>query len=186
MSDDRTHTTILLKAVQFAAAKHSTQRRKDVVASPYINHPIEVAHVLASVGGITDVITLAAAILHDTIEDTETTPEELEDQFGPDVRSLVEEMTDDKSLPKARRKDLQIEHAPGLSEAAKAIKLADKIANVGDVATNPPSTWSLSRRIEYLDWTERVVAGCRGTNPALERHYDALLKRGRSALATSA
>jgi guanosine-3',5'-bis(diphosphate) 3'-pyrophosphohydrolase len=130
MSDDSVSTTILLKAVQFAAVKHQTQRRKDVEASPFINHPIEVAHLLADVGGITDVATLVAAILHDTIEDTETTPGELEEQFGPVVRNVVEEVTDDKTLGKAVRKELQIEHAPTLSRRAKAIKLADKIANM--------------------------------------------------------
>ena len=185
MSDDSVSTTILLKAVQFAAVKHQTQRRKDVDASPYINHPIEVAHVLADVGGITDLPTLVAAVLHDTIEDTETTPGELEDQFGPTVRRAVEEVTDDKTLDKAARKERQVEHAPTLSDRAKAIKLADKIANVCDVIDNPPTTWSLARRIEYLDWTERVVAGCRGTNDALERYYDEALKKGRSALTTS-
>jgi len=183
MSDDSVSTTILLKAVQFAAAKHSTQRRKDVDASPYINHPIEVAHLLAEVGGITDLATLVAAILHDTIEDTETTPEELGEHFGPNVRKFVMEVTDDKSRKKADRKQLQIDHAPTLSGAAKAIKLADKIANVGDVTRNPPPDWPLARRIDYLDWTEKVVAGCRGTNAALERHYDEVLKQGRAALA---
>ena len=184
MSDDSVSTAILLKAVQFAAVKHQTQRRKDVAASPYINHPIEVAYLLADVGGVTDVMTLVAAILHDTIEDTETTPSELEVQFGPTVRKVVEEVTDDKTLVKAVRKKLQIEHAPTLSRRAKAIKLADKIANVRDVVDNPPPKWPLARRIEYLDWTEKVVAGCRGTNDALERRYDEVLKKGRAALAT--
>ena len=185
MSDDSVSTTILLKAVQFAAIKHQTQRRKDVDASPYINHPIEVAHLLAEVGGITDLTTLVAAILHDTIEDTETTPGELEVLFGPMVREVVEEVTDDKSLDKAVRKELQISHAPTLSCRAKAIKLADKIANVGDVVSHPPPNWPLARRTDYLDWTEKVVAGCRGTNDPLERHYDEVLKKGRAAFATS-
>ena len=185
MSDDSVHTTILLKAVQFAAVKHQTQRRKNVDASPYINHPIEVAHLLADVGGITDLVTLVAAILHDTIEDTETTPAELETQFGSMVRAVVEEVTDDKTLDKAMRKNLQIEHAPALSRRAKAIKLADKIANARDVIEGPPAHWPLARRLEYLDWTERVVAGCRSTNDALERRYDELLAKGRAALGAS-
>jgi (p)ppGpp synthase/HD superfamily hydrolase len=183
--DERVSTTILLKAVQFAAVKHQTQRRKDVDASPYINHPIEVAHLLADVGGVTDLDTLVAAILHDTIEDTETTPGELEEEFGPTVRKVVEEMTDDKTLEKAMRRELQIKHAPTLSYRAKAIKLADKIANMRDVIENPPSHWPPARRIEYLEWTERVVAGCRGTNAALERSCDEVLKKGRTTLATS-
>ena len=182
MSDDSMSTTILLKAVQFAAGKHQTRRRNDVGASPYINHPIEVAHLLAEVGEITDLATLVAAILHDTIEDTETTPGELEEQFGSTVRKVVEEMTDDKTKEKLERKQLQIEHAPTLTRRAKAIKLADKIANTRDVIANPPPKWPLARRIEYLDWTEKVVAGCRGTNDALERHYDDVLKKGRAAL----
>jgi guanosine-3',5'-bis(diphosphate) 3'-pyrophosphohydrolase len=186
MSDESVSTTILLKAVQFAAGKHQTQRRKDVDASPYINHPIGVAHLLADIGGITDLDTLVAAILHDTIEDTETTPGELEEQFGRTVRKVVEEMTDDKTLDKAVRKQLQIEHAPNLSRRAKAIKLADKIANMRDVIESPPPDWPLARRIAYLDWTEKVVAGCRGTNDALERHYDEVLKKGRATLAASA
>jgi len=172
-------TTILLKAVQFAAGKHQDHRRKDVAASPYINHPIGVAHLLADIGGVIDLDTLVAAILHDTIEDTETTPGELEEQFGRAVRDLVEEVTDDKTLEKAVRKQMQIEHAPHLSPGAKAIKLADKIENMRDVIESPPADWSLARRIEYLDWTEKVVAGCRGTNGALEKLYDQVLAKGR-------
>ena len=148
MSEDRTDTANLLKAIEFASRKHSTQRRKDKEASPYINHPIAVAHLLADTGGITDLVTLMAAVLHDTIEDTETTAEELEAQFGPTVRKVVEEMTDDKSLEKAVRKQRQIDHAPHLSSRAKAIKLADKIANVQDVTDAPPAHWDLARRIE--------------------------------------
>jgi guanosine-3',5'-bis(diphosphate) 3'-pyrophosphohydrolase len=169
-----------LKAVEFAARKHSTQRRKDADASPYINHPIAVAHLLADTGGITDLVTLMAAVLHDTIEDTLTTPSELDEQFGQRVRRVVEEVTDDKALDKAVRKQLQIDHATHLSPRAKAIKLADKIANVRDVTESPPANWDLARRIEYLDWTEKVVAGCRGTNGPLEKLYDQVLQRGRT------
>jgi guanosine-3',5'-bis(diphosphate) 3'-pyrophosphohydrolase len=179
MSDERADTAILLKAIAFASRKHSTQRRKDEEGSPYINHPIAVTHLLADTGGITDLVTLMAAALHDTIEDTETTPSELDEHFGPKVRRVVEEMTDDKTLDKAVRKQLQIEHAPHLSRRAKAIKLADKIANMRDVMESPPPDWSLARRIEYLDWTEKVVRGCRGTNDALEELYDEVLKKGR-------
>jgi (p)ppGpp synthase/HD superfamily hydrolase len=115
MSEERADTAILLAAIEFASRKHSTQRRKDEEASPYINHPIGVAHLLADVGDVTDLMTLMAAVLHDTIEDTETTAEELEEQFGRTVRKLVEEVTDNKSLEKAARKQLQIDHAPHLS-----------------------------------------------------------------------
>lgn len=172
----------LLSAIQFAAHKHQTQRRKDVDASPYINHPIEVATILATRGGVTDLPTLIAAVLHDTIEDTQTTPEELEARFGPEVRSLVLEVTDDKRLPKLERKRLQIEHAPLRSPKAKLIKLGDKIANVRDVTHFPPGDWSLARRREYLDWTDQVVRGCRGTNASLESCYDEVLRAGRALL----
>jgi len=181
-SNERPDTALLLAAIEFASRKHSTQRRRDEEASPYINHPITVTHLLADTGGITDLATLMAAVLHDTIEDTETTPRELDDLFGPTVRKVVEEMTDDKSLPKAVRKQLQVDHAPHLSRRAKAIKLADKIANVQDVTNAPPATWDLTRRIEYLDWTEKVVAGCRGTNAPLEKLYDEVLRKGRQKL----
>ena len=184
MSDERADTAFLLKAIEFASRKHSMQRR-NAGASPYINHPIAVAHVLADAGGVTDLITLMAAVLHETIEDTETTPAELEQQFGETVRKLVQEMTDDKTLKKGVRRQLQIEQAPKLSRRAKAIKLADKIANVQDVVEHSPPRWTLAQRIEYLDWTEQVVAGCRGGNPALERHYDEVLKKGRVTLAAT-
>jgi guanosine-3',5'-bis(diphosphate) 3'-pyrophosphohydrolase len=125
---------------------------------------------------------LMAAVLHDTLEDTQTTPEELETRFGAEVRALVEEMTDDKRLPAAERKRLQIEHSPHISQQAKLIKLGDKIANVSDVTSAPPAKWSRERRRDYLDWTERVIAGCRGVNQALEARYDEVLAAGRRAL----
>ena len=175
-------TALLLEALHFSATKHRHQRRKDRSASPYINHPIEVAHVLSSVGGVSDVTTLVAALLHDTIEDTDTSADELERIFGREVRVLVEEMTDDKKLPKEERKRLQVERARGKSHRAKLIKLGDKICNVRDITHAPPDGWSVARRREYLDWTEEVVAGCRGASAALERHYDALLAEGRKAL----
>lgn len=175
-------TAVLLKAVAFSAAKHRTQRRKGVDASPYINHPVEVANLVANLGGITDLSTLVAAVLHDTIEDTDAKPEEIERLFGPTVRGLVEEVTDDKALPKTERKRLQIEHAPHLSTPAKLIKLADKISNVRDVTRYPPEAWSRERRQEYLDWSERVVAGCRGANDLLEREFDQVVREGRTVL----
>ena len=132
---------------------------------------------------VSDIATLSAAVLHDTIEDTETTSEELEAAFGAEVRHLVEEVTDDKSLEKQTRKQLQVEHAPGLSPGAKMIKLADLSCNLADIIENPPAKWSMERRSEYLSWTERVIAGCRSANDRLEQHYDQLLRRGRSALA---
>ena len=144
---------LLLKALAFAAHKHRDQRRKDAEASPYINHPIALADVLVNEGGVTDYEVLCAALLHDTVEDTATTHEELVDAFGSRIARMVAEVTDDKRLPKEERKRLQIEHAPHLSDGAKLVKLADKIANLQDVVDNPPANWPLARRIEYLDWT---------------------------------
>jgi guanosine-3',5'-bis(diphosphate) 3'-pyrophosphohydrolase len=174
--------TVLLRALTFAAQKHRRQRRKDVDASPYINHPIAVAETLADAGSVIDEELLVAAVLHDTVEDTETTFAELESTFGRDVAHLVREVTDDKTLPKRRRKELQIEHAPSASPRAKQIKIADKICNVRDVTDTPPSDWSVSRRQEYLDWAEQVVAGCRGVNSRLDRVFDDTLTRARQVL----
>ncbi len=170
---------LVLQAVRFSAAKHQNQRRKDAAASPYINHPVEVAELLWRVGGVREVPVIVAALLHDTLEDTETIPEELAEAFGQTVLGLVRELTDDKRLPKEERKRLQVEHAPGKSPGAKLIKLADKICNVRDVTHNPPQNWTLDRRREYLDWTVRVVAGLRGVNPPLEETYDRVLAEGR-------
>jgi len=184
MPDARPSTTVLLDALQFAAIKHRGQRRKDGDATPYINHLICVAHLLADVGGVTDLDPLVAAVLHDTVEDTDTTPAELEARFGEAVRRVGEGVTDDKSLEKEVRKQLQIDHAPHLSRQAMTVKLGDKIANVTEVTVSPPQGWSLARRAEYLDWTERVMAGCRGTNAPLEQRYDEVLRKGREALAS--
>jgi GTP diphosphokinase / guanosine-3',5'-bis(diphosphate) 3'-diphosphatase len=170
---------ILLQAIHFSAFKHRDQRRKDQSRSPYINHPLEVARLLWGVGQVRDEATLLAAILHDTLEDTETTTEEIKNMFGGEVLELVLEVTDDKSLPRMRRKRLQIEHAPYISFKAKLIKLADKISNVYDLIYSPPRRWSFRRKQEYLLWTEKVVAGLRGTNAALEQEYDHLLEAGK-------
>jgi (p)ppGpp synthase/HD superfamily hydrolase len=180
--EEKNTVTSILNALHFAALKHRDQRRKDAEVSPYINHPIEVAELLARIGGVTDLVILQSAILHDTIEDTQTTPEELEAAFGPEVRRVVEEVTDDKRLPKVERKRLQIEHAPHLSERAKQIKIADKISNVQAVTKTPPVDWPMERRREYLDWTENVVAGLRGCNWSLELYYDQVLESGRRVL----
>jgi guanosine-3',5'-bis(diphosphate) 3'-pyrophosphohydrolase len=167
----------LIAALAFAADKHRNQRRKDKEASPYINHPIALAKILAVEGGVEDGLVLGAAVLHDTIEDTETRYEELAAQFGREIADVVLEVTDDKDLPKAERKQLQIDHAPHLSRAAKLVKLADKIANVRDVADHPPSEWPIERRREYFDWAKRVVDGLRGTHERLEAAFDAAYAR---------
>jgi (p)ppGpp synthase/HD superfamily hydrolase len=141
-----------------------------------------VATLLATLGGVGDVATLMAAVLHDTIEDTDTTAEELAGEFGDAVSALVVEMSDDRRLPQDERKRLQVQHAPTASAAAKMIKLADKICNVRDVTASPPAGWDIERRREYLDWSERVIAGCRGCNAALEARYDEVLRDGRRVL----
>lgn len=173
---------LILKAIKFSAEKHKDQRRKDAEASPYINHPIQVAELLWRVGGVRDTVVILGALLHDTIEDTETTPEEIESLFGEDVLDVVLEVTDDKRLPKMERKRLQIEQAPHKSLRARQLKLADKICNVRDITHSPPKDWTLERRLEYFDWTEKVVNGIRGSNASLEKLYDELLHEGRSRL----
>jgi guanosine-3',5'-bis(diphosphate) 3'-pyrophosphohydrolase len=163
---------LLFGALAFAAHKHRAQRRKDKEASPYINHPIALADVLANEGGIDDPVALCAAVLHDTIEDTETTYEELRQRFGEEIADVVMEVTDDKLLEKAERKERQVVHAPHLSERAKLVKLADKICNLRDIASNPPATWPLERKKEYYDWAKRVIDALRGAHPGLERIFD--------------
>ena len=165
--------SLILRALAFAAHKHRDQRRKDPQASPYINHPIALANVLRNEGGIEDPTVICAALLHDTIEDTETTPEELEQAFGLAIRDIVLEVTDDKLLPKMQRKRLQVLHASGLSDAAKLVKLADKICNLRDIASDPPVNWDLARRQQYFDWAKQVMAGVRGVHSQLEQIFDA-------------
>jgi guanosine-3',5'-bis(diphosphate) 3'-pyrophosphohydrolase len=172
----------LLKAIAFAAEKHRGQRRKDAEASPYINHPIAVATALAVEGEVSDEVTLLAAALHDTVEDTQTTFGELEEYFGPEVAGLVRELTDDKSLGKKDRKRLQIERAPQSSSRAKQLKIADKICNIRDITVSPPADWSLERRNEYLAWSEEVVAGCRRVNAKLDQAFDKAIAQAREVL----
>ncbi len=172
----------ILKAAHFAADKHRDQRRRGRERSPYINHPIAVAEILTGVGGITDLASIQAALLHDTVEDTNTTPEQLAEQFGDEVMRLVMEVTDDQDLKKEERKRLQIEHARDLSAKAKEIKMADKIANITDIMDSPPEDWDEARRLEYLDWGERVVAGCRDANQRLAQRFDELVTEARSAV----
>jgi GTP diphosphokinase / guanosine-3',5'-bis(diphosphate) 3'-diphosphatase len=162
---------LLLRAVSFAAEKHRHQRRKDADASPYINHPIELTTLLRE-AGIGDLVVLCAALLHDTIEDTDTTAEELRQRFGSEIAATVLEVTDDKSLERAERKRLQIEHAAHISARAKLVKLADKTCNLRDMAKTPPAGWPLARRQEYFDWAKQVVDALRGAHPQLEREFD--------------
>ena len=174
----------LFRALRFASEKHRLQRRKDAEGSPYINHPIAVATVLCAEAGVTDETTLLAAVLHDTVEDTETSFEELEQEFGAEVSELVRELTDDKSLRKEERKRLQIEHARTASERAKRLKIADKISNVRDILDTPPESWSDERRLEYLDWAGKVVSQCRGVEPRLEALFDGIVTTARNSIET--
>lgn len=168
---------VLIQAMAFAAEKHRNQRRKDADASPYVNHPIALANVLANEGDVQDVTVLCAALLHDTIEDTETTADELRALFGDQVASVVLEVTDDKSLEKSVRKQQQIEHAPHISPQAQLVKLADKISNLRDILASPPADWSPERKQAYFDWAANVVAGLRGVHPGLEAVFDGLYAR---------
>lgn len=162
----------LLDALAFAAYKHRDQRRKDVHASPYINHPIALARLLGVEAGVRDVTTLVAAILHDTIEDTETTYEELRARFGEVVADIVAEVTDDKALSAAERKHLQVVHAPHKTRRAAMVKLADKTCNLRDVVDNPPTGWSLERRREYFDWARRVIDALPPASKRLRTLFD--------------
>jgi GTP diphosphokinase / guanosine-3',5'-bis(diphosphate) 3'-diphosphatase len=163
---------LLVRAIAFAAEKHRNQRRKDKDASPYINHPIALVDVLANEGGIDDVTVLAAAVLHDTVEDTETTEAELRQAFGDAITDAVLAVSDDKTLDKAERKRMQVEHAATLTRTAKLVKLADKICNVRDVAKHPPDRWPLERRQAYFDWAKAVIDRLRGVHPGLEAVFD--------------
>jgi len=171
----------ILDALAFAAEKHAGQLRKggDV---PYINHPIKVANILADNGESTETELIMAAILHDVIEDTDATPEELEILFGKKVKDLVMECTDDKTQNKASRKQAQIDKAPFASDLAKKLKLADKICNVVDIRISPPSGWSKQRKEQYLDWSDAVFCGLKGVSPKLEELLESELKISREAL----
>ena len=162
----------ILGAAMFAAEKHAAQKRKGAAAEPYINHLIEVAQLVASSSESLDTNLVMAAFLHDTIEDTGTTAEELERVFGSDIATLVVEMTDDKSLPKEVRKALQVENAPHKSVRAQVIKLADKISNLRSILASPPATWSHERKREYFAWAQHVVGALSEPNPVLKAEFD--------------
>ena len=170
-------TGLVLAALRFAAHKHRDQRRKGVDAVPYINHPVALAETLWRVGKVRDSTVLAAALLHDTIEDIETTERELRRAFGPVVAGVVAEVTDDKSLDKAVRKQLQIEHAGRISRRAKLVKLADKISNLEDILASPPADWPLERRRTYFNWAKAVVDQLRSVNGPLARQFDRLYRQ---------
>ena len=169
-----------VRALAFAADKHKNQRRKDAQITPYINHPIDLVNVLVNEGGVVSWDVLCAALLHDVIEDTQTSEEELLAHFGKKVTAIVKELTDDKSLAKDVRKRLQVEHAPFASHEAKLVKLADKICNLRDMLSNPPTGWDLKRKQEYFAWSAAVVLGIRGTHSKLEKVFDSLIEQGKN------
>ncbi|WP_202831163.1 HD domain-containing protein [Belnapia arida] len=172
----------ILRAAGFAARVHATHRRKGAAAEPYVNHVLEVAEILAAAGAPPAAI--VAGLLHDTVEDSDadpvpTTLADLEAAFGAEV-------SDDKSLPKEVRKGLQIRHAARASEAAKQVKLADKIANLRTMRSSPPIGWDHARRLEYVGWAGRVAAGAKGINPALDALFDETYRHAVARLAEEA
>jgi GTP diphosphokinase / guanosine-3',5'-bis(diphosphate) 3'-diphosphatase len=168
----------ILEAAFFAARKHTHQRRKNIEDIPYINHPLEVAHLLSSVGDISDEEILCAALLHDTIEDTGTKAAEIETRFGPAVAGYVLEVSDNKALPKAERKKLQVKHAASLSEGATLIKLADRISNLRSITYESPKGWPVERQLEYFKWSMEVFDQFPETNFPLEELFRKEYKEG--------
>jgi (p)ppGpp synthase/HD superfamily hydrolase len=170
---------LVSRAADFAARRHVHQRRKGANQEPYVNHLAEVTSLLATTAERPEPQLLAAAWLHDTLEDTCPTKEEfdkvkaeIETQFGAAVLALVLEVTDDKSLPKEVRKRLQIETTAGKSREARLLKLADKTSNLFAMAVSPPAGWDTARIAAYIRWAEDVVASCRGLNAELEKTFD--------------
>jgi guanosine-3',5'-bis(diphosphate) 3'-pyrophosphohydrolase len=163
---------LIARAWNFSAERHAKQKRKGDAQEPYVNHLAEVAELVATATEGRDANLVAAAVLHDTVEDTATLPGELASIFNADVAGLVAEVTDDKRLDKAERKKLQVEHAAAISPRAKILKLADKTSNLRSLVKSPPAGWSLERRRDYLAWANAVAQGLRGTNPWLEARFD--------------
>jgi (p)ppGpp synthase/HD superfamily hydrolase len=170
MSADLVHLT---RAADYAARQHIAQRRKGERAEPYVNHLTEVTALLAEATDGQDVVLLMGGLLHDTLEDTDATYEDISERFGPEVAALVAEVTDDKSLPMEERKRLQIEKTAGKSRRAKLLKLADKTSNLRGLVKSPPKGWPPERLRDYVVWAHDVVRSCRGLNPRLEAAFDA-------------
>jgi (p)ppGpp synthase/HD superfamily hydrolase len=162
----------ILAAAHFAAEKHAGQKRKGLAKEPYINHLIEVAELIVTASETLDTNLVMAGLLHDTIEDTDTTAHDLEERFGSDVTGLVLEATDDKSLPKETRKALQIETAPHKSFRAQTLKLADKISNLRSLLASPPAEWSSDRKRQYGEWARQVVQGFTQPNGVLKAQFE--------------
>jgi len=173
---------LVLRAADAAARWHAHQRRKGAAQEPYINHLLEVADLVAEATSGSEPAAVIAALLHDAIEDQNVTSETIASEFGQHVAQIVMEVTDDKSLPKAERKRLQVEHAPHKSREAKLVKLADKTSNLRAVAKSPAADWSVERRLDYVEWARCVVAGIRGTSPWLEQQFDEAAERATRSL----
>lgn len=173
---------LVARAADFAARRHAEQRRKGAAREPYVNHLIEVASLLAEATMGADPLLVAGGYLHDTLEDTSATYEDLEANFGPAVAALVAEVTDDKSLPKAERKARQIATASTKSERARLLKIADKTSNVRGLVSSPPDDWEMQRIVDYVEWAEKVVDKCRGLNATLEQAFDAAVAQARASL----
>jgi guanosine-3',5'-bis(diphosphate) 3'-pyrophosphohydrolase len=177
MTENAEALNLVLRAAEFAARKHKDQRRKDADTSPYVNHPIALARILSDEGDVRDPVVLAAALLHDTIEDTETSYQELRGEFGVEVADVVAEVTDTKWLRKPARKQIQVSRAAKSSHRGKLVKIADKIANLRDIISSPPADWTDERKRQYFDWAKNVVDRLRGTNERLESRFDALYRQ---------
>src|SRR5438270_1011098 len=162
----------IMAAARFAAEKHAQQKRKGENGEPYFNHLLEVAELIAASSPHLDVELVMAAFLHDTVEDTGVTMQELEQRFSKDVADLVAEVTDDKSLPKEIRKQLQVEHTPEKSSRAQTLKLADKISNLRAIISSPPIGWSRERKQQYFEWARQVVSGIASPNGFLKSEFD--------------
>ncbi|WP_314948455.1 HD domain-containing protein [Bradyrhizobium cosmicum] len=173
---------LVSEAAELAAHRHNGMARKGRGNEPYINHLAEVANLLATATDGADAELVAAGWLHDSIEDTDTTREELAQRFSERVASLVVECTDDMSLPKAERRQKQIEDAPHKSPGAKLIKIADKVSNIGARIQSDPTTAERDDFADYAGWAEQVVAGCRGGNAWLDTKFDDAVKAARALL----
>lgn len=175
----------LAKAYSLAAQWHARQRRKGKAREPYVVHLVEVAQLVTEATDGSDIDLTIAAVLHDAIEDAGITAAQIEALFGHEVAQLVLEVTDNKALPYAERKRLQIEKTPHKSHRAKVIKLGDKTSNLRSLAKSPPP-WPLERKLEYVAWSRRVVAGARGVNAELEAAFDAAAAEAERVLGAGA
>jgi GTP diphosphokinase / guanosine-3',5'-bis(diphosphate) 3'-diphosphatase len=170
---------MVFKALELAAVRHRKQYRKGGDRTPYINHLVQVVNILASEGGETDIVLLSAAALHDVLEDTIKNDAEMQqvkahitEVYGAEVLSVVLEVTDDKSLDKKEVRRLQVEHAPHMTQRAQKLKLADKLANIRDIAVNPPFFWPRKQIVAYIEWSKEVIDKLRGVHPVLETAFD--------------